>query len=457
MVDEAVLVAKGGRGGDGASTFLREKYQPRGGPDGGDGGPGGNVILVADRSVNTLLSISQQARVAAGNGRPGSSSRRTGATGTDATLHVPVGTVVYDAQTGAALADLNEPGLALVTARGGRGGKGNARFASPSRQSPRLRELGEPGETRKVRLELKLLADVGLVGMPNSGKSTLLSRISAAKPKIADYPFTTLSPVLGVAETHDGDGFVAAEMPGLIQGAHRGAGLGHAFLRHASRVRVIAHLVDATRSDPVADFHTVQQELRLYSPELCSLPRIVVLNKADAVPDRRVAQVTARALRKEREEVLVVSAVTGENVRALVRRLGREVASSVRAQGKPTQVRELVRLPRPMTPLSVERTGEDEFRVGGTQVERSAKMTDLHNLEGVARLHSRLGATGVLRRLEELGAQAGDTVRIGEAEFTYMPDGTQPAKRRAAKADRLQARRERRERKAATRSGRHAS
>ncbi|MEN3027029.1 MAG: GTPase ObgE [Chlorobiota bacterium] len=319
FVDTATIHVKAGDGGRGAVSFRREKYVPKGGPDGGNGGKGGDVVLVADPHLSTLLDYRYRHSYAAENGHHGEGSNRTGRSGTDLVLRVPCGTLVYDAVTGELLGDLSEPGQRLVVARGGRGGRGNAAFASPTNRSPRIAEPGQPGEERTLRLELKLLADVGLVGFPNVGKSTLLATISAARPKIADYPFTTLSPVLGIVRLGPGQSFVVADIPGLIEGAHQGRGLGLQFLRHIERTRVLVFLIESTSETPQQDYATLLSELQHYSPELLYKARIVCLSKADllSAEQRRRLQ----HLRFDGEPPLFLSAVTGEGIQQLLYRL----------------------------------------------------------------------------------------------------------------------------------------
>lgn len=326
FVDEAHIWVKAGDGGNGCVAFRREKYVPRGGPSGGDGGKGGDVILEATGHENTLLRYRFSREFRAERGRHGEGSNRTGRAGDDVVLAVPVGTVVCDAETGEQLLDFTAARQRFVVARGGRGGRGNQHFAKPWHQAPREFEEGHKGEERRLRLELKLLADVGLVGFPNVGKSTLISRISAARPKIADYPFTTLEPNLGVVSADDDRGqgrtFVVADLPGLIEGAHRGAGLGMRFLRHIERTRLLAHLIDtsaASDRDPLRDFEIIAAELRSFSDALAAKPMLVVATKLDATPDRARlerlrAECAARGLAFH-----AISSVTGEGVRELVR------------------------------------------------------------------------------------------------------------------------------------------
>jgi len=327
FVDEARISVIGGDGGNGCVSFRREKFVPRGGPDGGDGGDGGSVVLIADPEINTLLPFRYRSIFRADRGRHGEGAQRTGRSGEDLEVHVPVGTLVTDANSGAALADLAHPGDRIPIARGGRGGRGNARFASATNRAPTRHDPGGEGEQFQLRLELKLLADVGLVGFPNAGKSTFLSRVSAARPKIADYPFTTLAPSLGVARVDDERTLVIADIPGLIEGAHGGAGLGDRFLRHIERCRVILHLVDPTahgRSFAEA-VDSIDRELALYSPALAVKPQILVLTKRDALQDAEVLKEARRDARKRGRPLYVVSAVTGEGLAELLHEAADEV------------------------------------------------------------------------------------------------------------------------------------
>ncbi|HEX9117426.1 MAG TPA: GTPase ObgE, partial [Anaerolineae bacterium] len=322
--DEAKIYVKAGDGGNGVIAFRREAHVPRGGPAGGNGGKGGDVYLVADRNVNTLLAFHKQVHFRAANGAAGSGKNQTGAAGADLTIRVPVGTVVYAAETGALLGDLAAPDARLLLAQGGRGGRGNHAFRSPTNQAPRIAENGEPGPELWVRLELKLIADVGFVGMPNAGKSTLLAKVSAARPKIADYAFTTLEPNLG-AVVVDNREFVAADIPGLIEGAHAGAGLGHQFLRHVERTRLLVHLLNGLSPDPLGDYEAINQELELFNPVLAAKPQIVVFNKID-LPEARAAWPAVRRGLAAAGEPLAISALTGEGVDVLLRRIVAELA-----------------------------------------------------------------------------------------------------------------------------------
>jgi len=423
FIDEAVIEVEAGRGGDGCVSFRREKHVPRGGPDGGDGGDGGSIMLIADTHLSTLLDFHYKRRYKAGSGGHGSGSTRKGRNGKSLALRVPVGTLVYDAATGALLADLSRAGMRFVAARGGKGGRGNAHFATPTRQTPRFAEKGLPGERRTLRLELKLLADVGIVGMPNAGKSTLISRISAAKPKIADYPFTTLVPNLGVVQYQD-QSFVVADIPGLIEGAHAGVGLGHQFLRHVERARLLLYLLDVSpfaTAPPLEAFETLQRELELYNPDLARKPALVALNKIDALaPDERAALDAVRcAIESHGYEVFPISAYTGEGLEALLARLAQRVAELPPPEPLIEPAPEVAKPVR--QPTRVYKDGE-VFVVEGTLPLEIVQRTDFGNHEAILRMQKRLKGLGVFRRLQELGAQEGDTVRIGDVELEYTPD-----------------------------------
>jgi GTPase len=321
FVDEAKITVIGGDGGNGCHSFRREKFVPKGGPDGGDGGHGGSVLLVADPEINTLLPFRYRSIFKAERGRHGEGAQRTGRSGSDLEVHVPVGTLVLDEAEGITVADLARAGDRALVASGGHGGRGNARFATSTNRAPTRHEPGGEGQQRLLRLELKLLADVGLVGFPNAGKSTFLSRISAARPKIADYPFTTLSPVLGVARVGDDRTLVVADIPGLIEGAHEGAGLGDRFLRHVERCRVLLHLVDPTTHGRgfAASVAAIDRELALYSPALAAKPQILVLTKKDALQDEAILREARREAKKAHRPLHVISAVTGEGLTELLR------------------------------------------------------------------------------------------------------------------------------------------
>lgn len=423
FVDEARIYLEAGRGGDGAVAFRREKFVPKGGPSGGDGGHGGDVVLVVDSGLNTLMDFRHQRHFRAESGRGGEGSDRYGRQGADLVVRVPPGTRVLDDE-GHLLADLVHPGERRVLARGGRGGRGNSHFASASHRAPRVAERGEPGEALWVVLELTLLADVGLVGFPNAGKSTLISRLSAARPKIADYPFTTLVPNLGVVERY-GDPFVMADVPGLIEGAAEGAGLGHDFLRQLSRTRVLVHLLDLspdTARDPVADYHAIRRELALYSEALAQRPEIIVANKID-LPDARgrLGDVADRL----GQPVLALSAVSGEGLDEL----GWHVVEALRAAPPAAAPPAPPTVPLPVPGVTVERVASvsDDgapavFAVGGDVLARSA-MTRWGSSEAEQYFMEYLRRRGVVDLLRRAGIQDGDQVQVGEGTLVWFEGG----------------------------------
>jgi GTP-binding protein len=407
FVDECGLHVKGGDGGAGSVSFRREAHTPKGGPDGGDGGKGGDVWLVADRNVASLLGFRDHPHRRAGNGSHGHGKGRHGSAGADMIVHVPEGTTVRD-RDGTILADLVNEGDRWLAAEGGRGGKGNARFLSNRRRAPAFAEQGETGEERWLRLELRLMADVALVGFPNAGKSTLISRISAAKPKIADYPFTTLVPHLGVVRLDDAFEMVVADIPGLIEGASEGKGLGHQFLRHVERARALLVLLDLAPADdrPPADQEEVLlRELGSYRPELLDRPRLVVGSKAD------VAQHEWDGLR--------ISAATGEGIPELLGRLRRLVEEARRAE--PAAEAFVVHRPVPEG-VRVERGDDGAWVVVGRQAERAVALSDITNVEALTYAQQRLKQLGVDRALARAGAREGDVVHIGGFTFEYDPE-----------------------------------
>ena len=424
FVDEVTIEVRAGRGGDGVTSFHREKFRPRGGPDGGDGGRGGSVILVADTNVGTLAEYHFHPHQRAKRGTHGQGSNRTGATADDKILPVPVGTVVRD-ESGRVLADLTAPGSRFVAGRGGRGGRGNT-ILSSGRRIAHFHEKGEPGQERRLRLELRLLADVGLVGFPNAGKSSLVAHVSAAKPKIADYPFTTLAPVLGVVRAGDYD-FVMADVPGLIPGAASGKGLGHRFLRHVTRSAVLVHVLDLHPLEPgrgpEADLAALEAELAAYDPELAERPTLVAANKID-LPDGRARLPEAEAAAAKRGlELFPISAATGEGLQPLLRAIGAAVAE-VRAHAAPHVVSTTV-IEEPEVPISVVREGSGQFRVLGDRPARWVAMTDLDNDDAVAYLQRRMKRAGIDDLLAEAGATVGDEISVGDIAFEYHP-GDQP-------------------------------
>jgi GTP-binding protein len=423
FTDRVRIFVKAGDGGPGALSFRREKYVPRGGPDGGNGGRGGDVVLEVSNQLNSLQDYRYKHHFAAPRGGRGGGSRKQGKEGDDVVLQVPPGTVVKDDE-GKTLGDLVEQKQRLVVAKAGRGGRGNASFKTATRQTPRFAELGEPGESRWLWLELKLIADVGLVGLPNAGKSTLLSVATAAKPKIADYPFTTLEPVLGVVALNDEATFVMADLPGLIEGAHSGAGLGLEFLRHLERTRLLIHVVDASAGDRQKlwhDYDQVRHELKQYSAGLARRPHLVALNKMDAVKDPSEVVAFRQKLVKLRRRSFPISAATREGVQDLLwaawRMLERRQA---RALPEPLPALKVYRGPTSAEPFTIERV-DGGFDVSGEQLEKLVAMTDMTNPEGLAHFQRRLDRWGLNEALARHGARGGETVRISGVEFIYDP------------------------------------
>jgi len=418
FVDTAKIGVRAGDGGDGAVSFRREKYVPFGGPDGGDGGRGGDVYLVADPEQNTLVQFRYRRMFRAGDGGNGGGSNKHGAKGKTMEVRVPVGTVAR--MDGVVVADLTEPGQRVMVARGGRGGLGNSHFATPTNRAPRVAQKGEPGEEAELTLELKLIADVGLIGYPNVGKSTLLARTTRASPKIADYPFTTLSPNLGVATVHD-ESLVLADIPGLIEGAHRGVGLGREFLRHIERTKVLVHVIDGTSRHPVKDFRTVNNEMRLFSRKLVSKPQIVAVNKMDVTEAKTRWETTRRRLEGLGVSVFPISAVTGDGVRDLlecVAALVNQVEGEEMAEREAAEQAVVLRPRGALADFVVEKEA-DGFRVRGRLAQRAVVMTDLSSRRGVALMRKALARMGVERALERVGVKPGDVVRFGDVEIVW--------------------------------------
>jgi GTP-binding protein len=418
-IDEARIWVKAGAGGNGVVSFRREKFVPFGGPDGGDGGRGGSVYLVARPGVSTLLEFARRRHLEAQRGGAGRGARQHGKAGEDLVIDVPPGTLVRSDD--GLVADLVRAGDSAMVARGGKGGLGNTHFATSTQRAPRIAQKGEPGEERWLNLELKTIAQAALVGEPNAGKSSLLAATSSARPKIGDYPFTTLSPNLGVAESDEfGDVFVLADVPGLIAGAHLGAGLGHRFLRHVERAPILVHVVDASRADALEAYHTVRTELEAYKPEVAAKPEIVVANKLDLPSAREGLEHLRQALPTQR--VLGVSTVTNEGIPALLE----AVASVLAGLPKPpepedneSRVRVYRLAPEAEEGFSVEQTEPGVYRVRGKRVERMVAMTDLNSEEGVTHLQKQLDRAGVFEALERAGVQVGDTVAIGDWETEW--------------------------------------
>lgn len=421
FIDEAKICVVGGKGGDGIIGFRREKFVPKGGPDGGDGGRGGSVILRADPHVNTLLAFKHKVHFKAQPGQHGGKNERRGADGADLILRVPVGTVVKVLQTGEILADLDAPGKEVVVARGGEGGRGNAHFKSSTRQAPRIREKGAPGEERWLKLELKLLADVGIIGFPNAGKSSLIAKVSAARPKIAPYPFTTLVPTLGVVQVEEFKEFVLVDIPGLIEGAHEGKGLGDRFLKHVERTRLLIHLIDLgpTGRDPLSDYEIINRELRSFSAALAEKPQIVVGNKIDLLSDEERRRIQER-FAAHGIELRLISAVTGEGTRELMYECYRRLEELKATQPSWTAVERPARRVYVFTggpAFEIRREG-DIFVLTGRSVERLSRLS-LEERDAREYLHERLEALGIMAELRRRGFKEGHKLRLGKYELIY--------------------------------------
>ncbi|HEY9686557.1 MAG TPA: GTPase ObgE [Coleofasciculaceae cyanobacterium] len=422
FVDKATIHVKSGAGGNGMVAWRREKYVPFGGPAGGDGGKGGDVYIEATDDLNTLMDFKYMSIFKAGEGEKGGPKNMHGRAGKDTTILVPCGTIVRDKETGNAIADLRQTGDKVLVAAGGRGGRGNSRFVSSRRQSPQFSEPGEPGIERDMELELKLIADVGIIGLPNAGKSTLISVISAAKPKIADYPFTTLIPNLGVVKKPNGDGIVVADIPGLVEGASEGVGLGHEFLRHVERTRLLLHLVDVSASEGVmANYDLINRELARYSPKLAKKPQIVVLSKIDTVPEETVREFEEKMRQETAGRVFTISSVTHRGIDELLNTVFEMLAQLPHEEEVVPIVPDLRAMDHDDSEFQIQRKGKT-FDVIGGKIERLFSVTDMRNREAVHRLMNILKAMGVFQALTEAGAQEGHVVRMAGLEFDYLPD-----------------------------------
>ncbi len=427
FIDNIEIKVKAGRGGNGAVSFRREKYEPQGGPNGGDGGDGGDVILKVDKGLNTLSHLRYNNIYKAKDGKRGQEKGKTGKEGKDLILNVPPGTIVYDS-TGKELIDLTEPESEFVIARGGQGGRGNARFKSSTRQAPKFAEEGQPGEEKNIRLELKLIADVGLVGFPNVGKSTIISKISAARPKIAGYHFTTITPNLGVVEYDQYSSYVVADVPGLIEGAHQGEGLGDEFLRHLERTKILAHVLDASGlegRDPKDDFKKISNELRSFSKKLSRLPQIVVLNKVDLFNDRQEVAELMKYFQDGGYEVYPVSAITGEGIKVLKKELGRlineyELPEEIIDSKEDDMVVITPDFEDEEPELIVNKIRDKYYEVKGKLVERLVSRTDMSNDAAVRRMLHILRKEGLYEILADKNIPSGATVRVGGLEFDYI-------------------------------------
>ncbi|MBT1280410.1 GTPase ObgE [Thermoanaerobacter sp. CM-CNRG TB177] len=420
FIDTARIYIKAGDGGNGVISFRREKYVAYGGPDGGDGGKGGDVIFIAEPNLSTLLDFKYKKRYIAQNGENGRGKNQYGKNGEDLYIKVPVGTLIINDETGEIIADLVKPNQKAIVLRGGRGGRGNAKFATSTLKTPRFAESGEKGKEMWVRLELKLLADVGLIGFPNAGKSTLLASCTRARPKIANYPFTTLTPNLGVVE-YKGKSFVMADIPGLIEGAHRGEGLGHDFLRHIERTKMLIHVVDVSASegrDPIEDFEKINEELKLYSERLLTLPQIVAANKIDIQSGKENYPAFEKEIKKRGYEVYPISALTKEGIDKLLDK-AIEILSSI-------PVEEIKDVPEVIvyTPPEEEETlnvevKDNTYYLSGTKIDKLLKRVNLQDEHSLRYFEILLRKSGVIDALKEKGFKSGDTINVRDFEFEY--------------------------------------
>ncbi len=416
FVDKAKVTVTAGNGGDGVVSFRHEKFVDRGGPDGGDGGDGGNVVLQASWNQNTLASFRYHRELVAESGQAGSKQKKHGKSGKDLVILMPVGTVIMTIE-GDVLADLAHDGQQVIIAEGGKGGFGNAHFVSSRRQAPRIAEKGEKGQTHELQLELKVIADVGIVGLPNAGKSTLLAAASNARPEIANYAFTTLTPNLGVVDLDDQNSLLLADVPGLIEGASQGKGLGDEFLRHVERTAVLIHMIDAYQDDPVAAYQTIQKELQEYQVDLTTRPQVVVLNKIDGLDDDQIADIQkrlAKVLPKGTQQ-FAISAISGQGVKPMlyaVKKIVDAKKSAVAAQEAEDESLPVLRLPENMQPWKVEKVA-DQLVVTGRKIERFAERTDFSSTQTVERLRDIMRKMGIMHELRRQGAEPDQTIVIG--------------------------------------------
>ncbi|KEH87484.1 GTPase ObgE [Clostridium novyi] len=422
FIDTAKILVKSGNGGNGCISFRREKYVAMGGPNGGDGGNGGSVILVADRNLTTLLDFTYRRKYVADNGEDGGNSKCFGKKGEDLYIKVPIGTVVKDVETGKTMVDLAKEGDSYIVARGGKGGKGNYHFATPTRQAPNFAEPGMPGEERMINLEIKLLADVGLIGFPNVGKSTLLSMVSKAKPKIANYHFTTLKPNLGVVKIEGANAFVMADIPGIIEGASEGVGLGLDFLRHIERTRLLVHVVDISGVEgrnPIEDFKKINEELKNYSVKLWDRPQIVVANKIDMLYDEEVFETFKKEVNKLGfDKVFKISAATRDGVDDLIKEVTRQLSMiPITEMEIPEEERFMPEEKRFTYTIRVE---DGVYVVKGSFVDRLLKSVNVNDPDSLRYFHKVLRNKGILDELKEMGIQDEDTVRLNDFEFDFL-------------------------------------
>lgn len=421
FIDKAKIKISSGKGGNGVVAWRREKFVDKGGPAGGDGGKGGSVYLIADEGLSTLLDFTYRSIFKADNGENGFKKSMHGKSAKDLYIKVPAGTIVKDLKSGNIIADLTENGQTVLVAKGGRGGRGNTHFCTPQNRAPQYCEPGEPGIERELQLELKLLADVGLLGFPNAGKSTFISRVSAAKPKIADYPFTTIVPNLGVVRKDSGDGYVIADIPGLIEGASKGVGLGHDFLRHVERCRFLLHIVDGTEEDPVKNYKIINDELAKYSEKLSNLYQVVAINKIDAIDKDRLDELKSQ-FKALGVVPFCISAVTGENLELLKHELEHKVDTIEKPASEVTVEEDLDATNNDDGYWSVQKVNKNTYVVTGGRIIRISQVTDQRSTEQVIRFQNIMTSMGIIDELKRLGIQNGDTVVVGKLELEYWDD-----------------------------------
>ena len=418
FLDKARIKILSGKGGNGMVAWRREKYVDKGGPAGGDGGKGGDVYLVATTDISTLLDFQHQSIFKAENGENGRGKSQHGHCGKDISIRVPLGTIVKDVSTGKIIADLTEDGQIVLVAKGGRGGRGNARFATSQKRAPQFCEPGEAGIERTLDLELKLIADVGLLGMPNAGKSTLISVISSAKPKIADYPFTTLVPNLGVVKKHDGDSYVVADIPGLIEGASEGTGLGHEFLRHVERCRFLLHIVDLSLENPIENYKKINDELAKHDTRLSKVYQILVLNKIDAISQEDKERLY-NEFKTLSDDIFLISAATKQGLNELLNFMANKVDEIPKPEIEVEVEEDDAAIDNDDSAFSVYKVDKNSFVIEGGKLFRLANVTDARNAEQIYRFQNILKAMGVFEALIQAGAKDGDSVKIGHIEFDY--------------------------------------
>ena len=420
FIDKAKIKISSGKGGNGVVAWRREKFVDKGGPAGGDGGKGGSVYLIADEGLSTLLDFTYRSIFKADNGENGFKKSMHGKSAKDLYIKVPAGTIVKDLKTGNIITDLTKHEQTVLVAKGGRGGRGNTHFCTPQNRAPQYCEPGEPGIERELQLELKLLADVGLLGFPNAGKSTFISRVSAAKPKIADYPFTTIVPNLGVVRKSTGDGYVIADIPGLIEGASEGVGLGHDFLRHVERCRFLLHIIDGTEENPIKNYQIINAELAKYSEKLSHLYQIVAINKIDAIEPKKINE-----LKQEFDKLGIkhfISAVTGENIESLKHELENKVNTIEKPVSEVNVEEDLAATDNNDGYWDVQKISKDTFMVTGGRIIRISQVTDPRSTEQIIRFQNIMISMGIMDELRRIGIQNGDTIIVGKLELEYWDD-----------------------------------